>query len=158
MTHALLNLNQSLKPELKPVGLDQLLKGTERILRRVLPTAVPTKFSKHTLMPVIMADVTQPQQVIMNLAADASRAMPVESLLEVQARNGPKYVTIAKRSRASAIYRKMRSGSTYRSRRGIATRRRLAWAGISKSCARTAARSTLRVMRTPSCFECLCLH
>jgi hypothetical protein len=36
MTHALLNLNQSLKPELKPVGLDQLLKGTERILRRVL--------------------------------------------------------------------------------------------------------------------------
>src|SRR5579863_2627422 len=27
MTHALLNLNQSLKPELKPVGLDQLLKG-----------------------------------------------------------------------------------------------------------------------------------
>ena len=57
MTHALLNLNQSLKPELKPVGLDQLLKGTERILRRVLPTAVPRKFSKHTLVPVIMADV-----------------------------------------------------------------------------------------------------
>jgi two-component system cell cycle sensor histidine kinase/response regulator CckA len=95
MTHALLNLNQSLKPELKPVGLDQLLKGTERILRRVLPTAVPTKFSKHTLVPVIMADVTQLQQVIMNLAANASRAMPVESLLEVQARNGPKFVTIA---------------------------------------------------------------
>src|SRR5882672_6843941 len=95
MTHALLNLNQSLKPELKPVGLDQLLKGTERILRRVLPTAVPTKFSNHTLIPVIMADVTQLQQVIMNLAANASRAMPVESLLEVQARNGPKYVTIA---------------------------------------------------------------
>ena len=31
----------------------------------------------------------------MNLAANASRAMPVESLLEVQAKNGPKYVTIA---------------------------------------------------------------
>jgi len=95
MTHALLNLNQSLKPELKPVGLDQLLKGTERILRRVLPTTVPTKFSKHTQAPVIMADVTQLQQVIMNLAANASRAMPEECLLEVQARNGPKYVTIS---------------------------------------------------------------
>src|SRR5258706_221465 len=95
MTHALLNLNQSLKPELKPVGLDQLLKGTEGILRSALPTTVPTKFSKHTQAPVIMADVTQLQQVIMNLAANASRAMPEESLLEVQAKNGPKYVTIA---------------------------------------------------------------
>jgi two-component system cell cycle sensor histidine kinase/response regulator CckA len=95
MTHALLNLNQSLKPELKPIGLDQLLKGTERILRRVLPTTVPSKFSKHTHVPVIMADVTQLQQVIMNLAANASRAMPVESVLEVQARNGPQYVTVA---------------------------------------------------------------
>jgi hypothetical protein len=41
-----------------------------------------------------MADATQIQQVIMNLAANASRAMPQESLLEVQARNGPKFVTI----------------------------------------------------------------
>ncbi len=95
MTHALLNLNQSLKPELKPVGLDQLLKGTERILRRVLPATIPTKFSKHSQAPVILADLTQLQQVIMNLAANASRAMPEESLLEVQAKNGPRYVTIS---------------------------------------------------------------
>jgi two-component system cell cycle sensor histidine kinase/response regulator CckA len=94
MTRALLNMNQSLKPELKPIGLDQLLKGTERILRKVLPTTVPTKFSKHTRVPVIMADATQLQQVIMNLAANASRAMPEESLLQVEARNGPKYVTV----------------------------------------------------------------
>jgi two-component system cell cycle sensor histidine kinase/response regulator CckA len=95
MTRALLNLGQTVRPELKPIGLDQLLKGTERILRKVLPTTVPTKFSKHTHVPVIMADVSQIQQVIMNLAANASRAMPEESLLEVQARNGPKYVTIS---------------------------------------------------------------
>lgn len=31
----------------------------------------------------------------MNLAANASRAMPEESLLEVQAKNGPKFVTIS---------------------------------------------------------------
>src|SRR6266436_2572050 len=31
MTSALLNLGQSVKPELRPVQMDQLLKGTERI-------------------------------------------------------------------------------------------------------------------------------
>jgi len=94
MTRALLSFGQSVKPEFKPVELDQLLRTTERILRKVLPTAVPSKFAKHTHLPAIMADASQIQQVIMNLAANASRAMPEESLLEVQARNGPKFVTI----------------------------------------------------------------
>jgi two-component system cell cycle sensor histidine kinase/response regulator CckA len=94
MTRALLSLGQGVKPEIKPVELDQLLKTTERILRKVLPTAVPTKFAKHTHLPAIMADASQIQQVIMNLAANASRSVPEESLLEVQARNGPKFVTI----------------------------------------------------------------
>jgi len=94
MTRALLTFGQGVKPELKPIELDPLLKTTERILRKVLPTTVPTKFAKHTHLPAIMADATQIQQVIMNMAANASRAMPQESLLEVQARNGPKFVTI----------------------------------------------------------------
>src|SRR5438270_7444466 len=67
MTRALLNLGQTVKPELKPVELDQLLKGTERILRKVLPSSSPTKFAKHTHLPAIMADASQIQQVIMNL-------------------------------------------------------------------------------------------
>lgn len=95
MTRALLNLGQSVKPEMRPVQLDQLLKGTERILRKVLPRSVPTKFAKHTHLPSIMADSNQIQQVIMTLAASASRGMPEESLLEVQAKNGPKYITIS---------------------------------------------------------------
>jgi len=95
MTHALLSLGQGVKPEIKPVELDQLLKGTERILRKVLPATVPTKFAKHTHLPTIMADATQIQQVIMNLASNASRTMPEESLLEVQAKNGPRFVTIS---------------------------------------------------------------
>src|SRR5579864_3490558 len=95
MTRALLTFGQGVKPELKPIELDPLLKTTERILRKVLPTTVPTKFAKHTHLPAIMADATQIQQVIMNLAANASRSMPEESLLEVQAKNGPKFVTIS---------------------------------------------------------------
>jgi CheY-like chemotaxis protein len=94
MTRALLNLGQSVKPELKLVSLDQLFKGTERILRRVLPSTHPAKFTRNAHLPTVMADASQIQQVIMNLAANASRAMPEESLLEVQAKNGPKYVTI----------------------------------------------------------------
>jgi len=94
MTRALLNLGQSVKPELRPVQLDQLLKGTERILRKVLPRNVPTRFAKHTHLPAIMADANQIQQVIMTLAASAGRAMPEESLPEVQAKNGPRYITI----------------------------------------------------------------
>lgn len=61
MTHALLSLGQGVKPEIKPVELDQLLKATERILRKVLPTTVPTKFAKYTHLPVIRADATQIQ-------------------------------------------------------------------------------------------------
>jgi CheY-like chemotaxis protein len=95
MTRALLNLGQSVKPELRPVQLDLLLKGTERILRKVLPGNLPPKFARHTHLPVIMADASQIQQVIMTLAASASRAMPEESLLEIQAKNGPRYITIS---------------------------------------------------------------
>lgn len=95
MTRALLNLGQSVKPEMRPVQLDQLLKGTERILRKVLPSNLPARFARHTHLPAIMADSNQIQQVIMTLAASASRAMPDESLLEVQAKNGPKYITIS---------------------------------------------------------------
>jgi len=95
MTRALLNLGLSVKPEMRPVQLDQLLKGTERILRKVLPSNLPAKFAKHTHLPSILADSNQIQQVIMTLAASASRAMPEESLLEVQAKNGPKYITIS---------------------------------------------------------------
>lgn len=94
MTRALLSLGQKVKPEFKPVELDPLLQATERILRKVLPTARPAKLAKHTHLPAIMADASQIQQVVMNLAANASRAMPEESLLEVQARNGPRFVTI----------------------------------------------------------------
>jgi two-component system cell cycle sensor histidine kinase/response regulator CckA len=94
MTRALLSLGQKVKPEFKPVELDPLLQATERILRKVLPTAGSAKFAKHAQLPAIMADASQIQQVVMNLAANASRAMPEESLLEVQARNGPRFVTI----------------------------------------------------------------
>ncbi|HKX00835.1 MAG TPA: response regulator [Bryobacteraceae bacterium] len=94
MTRALLNLGQTVKPELKPVSLDQLFKGTERILRKVLPSTHPAKFTRHAHLPTVMADASQIQQVIMNLAANASRSMPEECLLEVQAKNGPKFVTI----------------------------------------------------------------
>ena len=95
MTRGLLNLGQSVKPELKSVALDELLKSTERILRKVLPSTVPTRFAKYAHLPTVIADATQIQQVIMNLAANASRAMPEESVLEVQAKNGPKYITIS---------------------------------------------------------------
>ena len=94
MTRALLTLGQTVKPELKPVELGQLLKGTERILRKVLPATLSTRFARHSHLPAVMADASQIQQVIMNLAANASRSTPEESLLEVQAKNGPKYVTI----------------------------------------------------------------
>ena len=94
MTRALLNLGQTVKPELKPVSLDQLFKGTERILRKVLPSTHPAKFTRHAHLPTVLADASQIQQVIMNLAANASRSMPEECLLEVQAKNGPKFVTI----------------------------------------------------------------
>src|SRR5437899_4524445 len=95
MTRGLLNLGQSVKPELKPVALDELLKSTERILRKVLPSTLPTRFAKYAHLPAVIADATQVQQVIMNLAANASRAMPAESLLEVHAKHGPKCVTIS---------------------------------------------------------------
>jgi CheY-like chemotaxis protein len=94
MTRALLSLGQKVKPEFKPVELDPLLQATERILRKVLPTARPAKLAKHAHLPAIMADASQIQQVVMNLAANASRAMPEESLLEVQARTGPRFVII----------------------------------------------------------------
>ena len=94
MTRGLVRLTQSVKPELKPVRLDQLMKSTERILRRVIPSTVPTRFGRNTEL-MVFADAPQLQQVILNLAANASMGMPDQSLLELKTRNGSTHVTIS---------------------------------------------------------------
>jgi len=87
----------------------------------------------------------------MNLSANASRAMPEERLLEVQARNGPKDVRIAIEVSSVGRWAKTQSGSTCRSPRPSAKPRRSAWVGISKSFACT--RSIWSATPAPSRFE-----
>lgn len=94
MTRGLVHLTGTVKPELKPIRLDQLMKSTERILRRVIPSTVPTRFGKNLELS-IFADASQLQQVILNLAANAATGMPDQSLLELKARNGATHVTIS---------------------------------------------------------------
>lgn len=94
MTRGLVHLTQTVKPELKPIRLDQLMKSTERILRRVIPSTVPTRFGRNLELS-IFADASQLQQVILNLAANAATGVPDQSLLELKASNGATHVSIS---------------------------------------------------------------
>lgn len=95
MTRGILTFSQTVKPELRPISLDQLLESTQRLLRRVIPSSISVRFEKIGHFQPILADASQLQQVIMNLAVNVRKAMPEGSLLEVKAENGPKCVMIS---------------------------------------------------------------
>lgn len=95
MTRGLLNLSPGAKPELGPAPLDQLLAGTDRMLRRAFAGSASVRSRRDTELPQVLADTIQLQQVILNLAADAVNVVSGPCVLEVDARNGPRHVTIS---------------------------------------------------------------
>ena len=84
LVHQLLAFSRKQPLEYKPVDINQAIIRFERLMRRTIREDIEIK---HILTPgalVIMADIGQVEQVIMNLAVNASDAMPEGGCLIIE--------------------------------------------------------------------------
>ncbi|MCB1691497.1 MAG: PAS domain S-box protein [Pseudomonadales bacterium] len=75
MTHKLLAFSrrQIIEPEI--VDVNELIKGIERIIERLLPDSIDVRFIQTLQDATIVADAGQIEQVVINLAVNARDAM-----------------------------------------------------------------------------------
>ncbi len=75
---------QILRP--RPINLNNLVKETEKLLRRLIGEHIELRTVLKEDLPPVEADPTQIQQVIMNLAVNARDAMPTGGTLTIETR------------------------------------------------------------------------
>ena len=70
--------------ELKPIDLNNTVNGFKKLLRRTIREDVDIQFIPATSIPQIRGDVSQLEQVIMNLMVNAQDAMPDGGILTIE--------------------------------------------------------------------------
>ncbi len=85
LTQSLLAFGRKQVMELKPHNVDAIVKDVEKLLRRLLPEDIELTLTLDADM-TIMADMTQIDQVLMNLATNARDAMPTGGRLRIETR------------------------------------------------------------------------
>ncbi len=84
LTQSLLAFSRRQPITLKPVKLNDIVKGTEHLLKRLLTEDVMLKAVLTPDDPTIMADATQIDQILFNLATNARDAMPKGGVLTIE--------------------------------------------------------------------------
>ncbi|MEJ2079642.1 MAG: PAS domain S-box protein [Acidobacteriota bacterium] len=74
--------NQTL--EFKPLDINEAVVGFEKLLRRTIPEDIEIEVLPSPDIPAVLADVGQIEQIIMNLAVNASEAMPNGGMLTIE--------------------------------------------------------------------------
>ncbi|MBN2653485.1 MAG: PAS domain S-box protein [Nitrospirae bacterium] len=76
LTRQILALSRKQLLEIKPVDVNEVVKGLEHMLRRLVREDITIKYNLHHTAIVVMADAGQIGQVLINLATNAVDAMP----------------------------------------------------------------------------------
>jgi signal transduction histidine kinase len=87
MVASLLSFGSATEPALNVVSLEPILAETGRFLRRTLPANIDLRWNIEPPLNPVLADVTQIQQIVMNLVLNARDAMPRGGKLLVDARS-----------------------------------------------------------------------
>jgi PAS domain S-box-containing protein len=85
LTQSLLTFGRKQKIDLKPQSVNTMLTEAEQLLRRLLPEDITFTLSLGE-DAVIMADITQIDQILMNLVTNARDAMPQGGHLRMETR------------------------------------------------------------------------
>jgi signal transduction histidine kinase len=89
LTGSLLTFSQKLPADKKPVDLCAVVDNAARLIRRALPSAVKLVVRTDCQpAPWVLADATQMQQVLLNLALNARDAMPDGGTLRIAVSQG----------------------------------------------------------------------
>ena len=72
----ILAFSRKTKPDLKPLNLNQVVRRTQAILVRTLPKMINIEIHLAEDLPPVLADGTQIEQVLLNLASNSKDAMP----------------------------------------------------------------------------------
>lgn len=72
----LLTLARKSEPEAKPLQLSEIVADTVKLLQETFPKTIVFETDVDPRLPLIMADASQIQQVLMNLSVNARDAMP----------------------------------------------------------------------------------
>ena len=70
--------------EMKPVNLNKVLTGFEKLIRRTIREDIAIKLALAPSLPLMMGDIGQLAQVIMNLVVNAQDAMPDGGMITME--------------------------------------------------------------------------
>jgi PAS domain S-box-containing protein len=84
LTRNLLTFSRKQIVELKPVTVGIIIKGMERLLKSLLTEDIELKIISPDSDVTIMADMSQIEQVLLNLASNANDAMPRGGTLTIE--------------------------------------------------------------------------
>ena len=110
MTRKLLAIGRRQALEMKPLDLNEVIRGAEGILRRTVRESIVLELRLALSPTLIMADAGQIEQVILNLAANAQDAMPRGGRLSIE-------TSVLQIDEASAKRRDLSTGQSRPARR-----------------------------------------
>jgi len=84
LTKSLLAFSRKEIIELKPCMLNNIIKDVEKLLARLLTEDIDLKITLSNMDLMVMADVTQVEQVLINLATNSRDAMPKGGSLNIE--------------------------------------------------------------------------
>jgi len=87
LTKSLLAFSRKQPMSFSPVKLNDIIKGTEKILKRLLTEDINLKVELTSSDNVVMADAIQIDQILFNLASNARDAMPRGGILTIETKN-----------------------------------------------------------------------
>lgn len=85
LTQSLLAFSRKQSINLKHHDINDIISGVEKLLKRLLSEDIDLRISLTSPGITVMADITQIQQVLINLATNARDAMPSGGMLSIEA-------------------------------------------------------------------------
>ncbi len=84
LTKTILSVTRKEKMEIKTVEINEIVRGSLELLKRSIPKNIEIIVNLNQDIPKIVADPTQIQQVVLNLAINARDAMPAGGRLAIE--------------------------------------------------------------------------